>query len=274
MNERATEPDIEDQAYVIGKLGGSVITDKTRLKTANAPAVEAFAWAFGALPPARRKRIVLAAGGGSFGHATAHPEFLPDAPDRLAASAPVFHEWAALFEDIWHRTGPPCKVLNADALLQDQGAGVRWYPSPLQSLLAKGITPVLMPSIVFHHGRANLVSSDLLPLFVARTIRVSRYAALSDVAGVRINGEVIGSISPRDGPAALRAAETAETPDVTGGMRRKLRIMLRLAAQGVEGVICSGRPELLERALFASPPPGTCILPSDADARRPVPAVA
>jgi isopentenyl phosphate kinase len=274
MSERTKETDIENQTYVIGKLGGSVITDKTRLRTPSEPAIEAFSRAFGTLPADRRRRVVLAAGGGSFGHATAHPEFEPDAPDRLAASAPVFHEWAGLFEKIWHRAGPPCRVLNADALLKDGGAGVRWDPSPLRALLADGITPVLMPGIVFQQGRANLVSSDLLPLFVARTIKVSRYAALSDVSGLMIGGKTAASISSRDRKLALDAATNAVTPDVTGGMRRKLRIMLRLAAHGIEGVICSGRPELLENALFASPPPGTWIRPSDAQARRPIPAVA
>lgn len=253
--------DKREADYLIAKLGGSIITDKTRLKTPNDDAIREFARAFGDLHSSLRMRVILEAGGGSFGHAAAHPEFMPDEPDRLAAAAPVFHEWAALFEAIWHTAGPPCKVLNADALFRDTGKGIRFDPAALLDVLEQEVTPVLMPAIVFHHGRANLVSSDLLPLFVARTLSVSRYAALSDVAGVRIGAETIAAIPAHDRRRALDAATPSDKPDVTGGMRRKLRIMLRLAAQGIDGVICAGRPDFLERALTASPPPGTWILP-------------
>jgi hypothetical protein len=53
-------------------------------------------------------------------------------------------------------------------------------------------------------------------------------------------------------------------------MKLKLQVMLRMASQGIEGVICQGRPDLVEAALYASPPPGTWILPSDADTSEPI----
>ena len=40
--------------------------------------------------------------------------------------------------------------------------------------------------------------------------------------------------------------------------------------QGIEGVICQGRPDLVEAALHASPPPGTWILPGGADTSEPM----
>jgi isopentenyl phosphate kinase len=259
--------------YVIGKLGGSVITDKARLKTADEEAVLSFARAFGDLAPAKRRRVILVAGGGSFGHALAHPEFAPDAVDRTAAAAPVYHEWANLFEGIWRRAGPAAKTVTADQILTDTGAGIRFDPAPLLAALKGGLTPVLMPSVIFQHGRATIFTSDLFPLFVARVVRLVRFAALSDVEGVRIEGKTAATIAPEDRPAAIDAATPSEKPDVTGGMRRKLKITLRLASAGVEGVICKGRPDLLEDALFASPPPGTWILPGVAARRRPVPVV-
>jgi isopentenyl phosphate kinase len=274
MTQPTTDSSNTPNSYVIGKLGGSVITDKARLKTADEEAILSFARAFGDFAPALRRRVILIAGGGSFGHALAHAEFAPDATDRPAAAAPVFHEWAVLFEQIWRRAGPPCKTVTADELLRDTGAGIRLDPAPLHAILAAGVTPVLMPSVIFQRERTTIFTSDLFPLFVARAVGLTRFAALSDVEGVRIGGRTVATIAPEDRAAALGAATPSEKPDITGGMRRKLKIMLRLAAQGVEGVICRGRPELLEDALFASPPPGTWMLPGRTVRRPPASAVA
>ena len=268
------ESDHGHRDYVIGKFGGAIITDKARLKTADEAAVVSFAQAFGNLAPALRRRVILIAGGGSFGHALAHPEFAPDAPDRPTAAAPVFHEWAALFDRIWRRAGPPATVLTADRILRDTEPGVRFDPAPLHAALEAGMTPVLMPSVIFQRGHATIFTSDLFPLFVARAVRLKRFAALSDVAGMRIGGEIAAVIRPSDRATAFDAITPSEKPDITGGMHRKLAVMLRLASQGIEGVICSGRPDLLESALFASPPPGTWILPGEARRRSPIPAVA
>jgi isopentenyl phosphate kinase len=268
-----TQPDSDNghHDYVIGKFGGSIITDKARLMTADKAAIMSFARAFGALTPVLRRRVILIAGGGSFGHALAHPEFASDAADRAAAAAPVFHEWAGLFERIWQRAGPPVTVLTADRILRDTGSGVRFDPAPLHAALDAGVTPVLMPSVIFQRGHATIFTSDLFPLFVAKAFRVKRFAALSDVAGLRIGGAIAATLRPSDRATAFDAITPSEKPDITGGMRRKLSVMMRLARHGIEGVICSGRPDLLEPALFAAPPPGTWIRPG---AVQPVPAVA
>ena len=249
---------------MIAKLGGSIITDKARLQTANEAAIEGFAAAFGALSAVRRRHLLLVAGGGSFGNSIAHPGFAADAPDRIAATAPVIREWAALFERAWHRTGPPCRVFVAEELLKDTGHGVRFDGAPLLEALTEGRIPIMMPGVVFQPRRTNLISSDLMPLFAARVFGTARFTAFSDVAGVRIGGETVATIAAQDRKRALDAATLSGKPDATGGMRRKLQVMLRMAAQGIEGVICSGRPELVETALFASPPPGTWILPGAA----------
>ena len=258
-----------EHGYVIAKLGGSIITDKTRLQTADEDAIERFAAAFGALPVESRRRLLLVAGGGSFGNSTAHPDFAPDAPDRIAASLPVIRQWAAIFERAWHRAGPPCQVFTADHLLRNVGRGARFDATPLFAALAEGRIPVMMPGVVFQQRRTNLVSSDLMPLFASRVFKTVRFAALSDVAGVRISGETVPRIAVADRRRALDAATQSDKPDATGGMKLKLQVMLRMASQDVEGVICSGRPELVNAALFTSPPPGTWILPGATDTPRP-----
>ena len=128
----------------------------------------------------------------------------------------------------------------------------------------------MMPGVVFQRRRTNLVSSDLMPLFAARVFKTVRFAALSDVAGLRIGDETVARIPITDRKRALDAATRSDKPDATGGMRFKLQVMLRMASQGVEGVICSGRPDLVEAALFASPPPGTWILPGATTPSKPL----
>ena len=253
-----------ENGYVIAKLGGSIVTDKTRLHTADEEAIERFAAAFGALPAEAQRRLLLVVGGGSFGNSTAHPDFAPDAPDRIAASLPVIKQWTAIFENAWHRAGPPCRVITAEELLQGAGRRARFDPAPLFAALGEGRIPVMMPGVVFQQRRTNLVSSDLMPLFAARAFRTTRFTAFSDVAGLRIGGETAARIGRGDRKRALAAATRSDKPDATGGMKLKLQIMLRMASQGIEGVICQGRPDLVEAALFASPPPGTWILPAAA----------
>lgn len=246
------------KTYCICKIGGSLLTDKSRLRTPNGDAIGAYGRAIAALDAETRSSLILVAGGGSFGNATAHPDFLPGHPDRIAAVVPLFTEWAAILESGWRGAGLSVTVLTADKLFTVRHGALRFDAAPIRVILNCGAIPVLMGGVVWRGAAPRLVSSDVLPLFLARAFAVSRFVSLSDVPGLLVDGEVLRVIDPSISSRALLSAAPSRQPDATGGMRYKVETMLRLARLGTEGVICSGRnPSIIQAALSETPPPGT-----------------
>lgn len=247
-------------SYLACKIGGSVLTDKSRLKTPNQPAMAAYARQILALDAEARGRLVMIAGGGSFGSALAHPDYAASEPDHVAAAVANFDEWARLLEDSWIAEGLDCVVLTADRQFRREGASLVFDAEQVLNLLAGGTTPVLMGGMLQRKGGVRIFSSDVIPLLIARAMPLGRFASLTNVPGVLVDGAPLRRIDAMDRSLARAATQGSAVPDATGGMRLKLHAALRLSGMGVESVICSGLdPSLFARALLASPPPGTWI---------------
>ncbi len=231
------------------KLGGSVLTDKARLRTARPATIRRLA---GELASSAQPLLVVH-GAGSFGHILARKHRLDEGgstPARRAAAARVQADVKAL------------DALVVAALLDAGLAAVPIAPSAVLSLedgrvssmdltsflefSFLGFTPVTFGDVVRDVTRGFAVcSGDLLMLELARAFRPECAVFVADVDGL-LTGDpkrqrgmrLIEEVRPNDLDRVAFAPPARA--DVTGGIEAKVRRMFEIADHAGECLIVNG----------------------------------
>ena len=284
MNDGATGE------LVFLKLGGSLITDKTRAEAVQPDVLRRVA---GEVARARQDaphlRLLLGHGSGSFGHVAARqhgtragvrgePGWLgfaqvADAAARL--NRLVVAAFLAAGVPVWS-VQPSASVLCRD------GAIAAWPSQQLDLALARGLAPLIFGDAVLDSVRGGTIAStEELFVWLAPRLRPARIVLAGTVDGV-FSGDPLHDpaavlwpeITPDDLPRLRASLGGSHGVDVTGGMASKVAEMCQLAASqpGLEVRLVSGlRPDAIYRALLgAQDAGGTRIFqPSSSSASRP-----
>jgi acetylglutamate kinase len=145
----------------------------------------------------------------------------------------------ARIEGRWGRVGTPDTV----------------DPALVRTLWAAGLVPVVSPVAAGPAGEAVNVNADEAALGLARALHAAALVYLSDVDGVRIDGQAARSLGADE--AARRIADGT----ISGGMTLKVRVALDAAAAGIPEVVVAGKARLLGEF------PGTRIVAAGSEAR-------
>lgn len=256
------------------KLGGSLITDKTRPYTPRLETLNTLALQIAA---ARRNKpdlqLILGHGSGSFGHQAAS-EF----GTRQGVSgekgwhgfAEVWYQASALNRLVIFATrnaGLPAITLPpVAAVTARDGKIAAWDLAPLKSALANGLLPVIHGDVIFDKNRGGtILSTEDLFAHLARKIRPERILLAGLETGVwedfPSRNHIIKEITPQLFAKMTPSLEGSSGADVTGGMKAKVTEMLALVEQvpGLEVLIFSGEePDNVCKALQGENP-GTRI---------------
>lgn len=259
------------------KLGGSLITDKTRPYTARLDVLTGLIDELAAaLSPPRKLDLVLGHGSGSFGHSAAREHRTRDgitAPPTAEAAgstkaeqafwrgfAEVHHQAAELNRLVMqalHAAGVPAVAFPPSAsALAREGQISAWNIDPIRISLKQRILPVVYGDVVYDEARGGtILSTEDLFAYLARRLSPGRILLAGREAGVWEDfpgrKRLLNEINSRS-PAALRTGIGAAVgADVTGGMSSKVEQMLSLAGElGLSAQIFSGeQPGNLRRAL-------------------------
>lgn len=273
---------------VFVKLGGSIITDKTKPNTArlavlarlasevrSALAISAQQAGLGGVP----LRLVLGHGSGSFGHMVAS-SYGTRRGVRTPAEWRGFAEVAAaaarlnrIVTDSFLEAGVPIWSLPPSASARCRAGQLQWLETgPVEGALAHGLVPLLFGDVALDELQgATIVSTEQVFAYLARRLQPQRLILLGQVDGVFTADPVrdpLAQLIPRITPANWERIKGKLTgshaTDVTGGMLAKVQEMVDLAQElpGLSANILSGEKEgALEAALLASPEstPGTLI---------------
>ncbi len=192
-----------------------------------------------------KRELCIVHGGGSYGHPTALRYGLHEglrAPEQLMGFAEVHRSMRELNERVLqalHATGIPAISIPPGPLVTlRQGEVVSFMGEPFLQHLNAGLVPVTFGDVVLDAARgSSILSGDDLMLLLARLLRPEAAIFVADVEGV-IGRD--GSLLPlvTSPPPDLPWSEV-ET-DVTGGLKRKLSLMLELARDGFRCHIVSG----------------------------------
>ena len=254
---------------VFVKLGGSVITDKTREETPR-PNLMARLGAEVAAALASRPdlQLVLGHGSGSFGHMPARRY-----GTRLGVQGREgwlgFVEVAAvaarlnrLVTDAFLAAGVPVWSLQPSAsALCHGGELVSLSTGPVLQALAQGLVPLLYGDVALDRVRGGtIISTEQIFAYLARQLQPSRLILVGVVDGVYEGDPLrdpaarpVSLITPENWSSVRTALGGSFATDVTGGMLAKVEEMVSLLQDLPEmtvHLISGERPSALAAALL------------------------
>ncbi len=261
-------------SLVFLKLGGSLITDKTRPYTARIEKLDELAAEIASVMVENKDlRLVLGHGSGSFGHAAASLH-----TTRLGVST---HEAWKGFAEVWyqasrltrlvveafHQANLPIVTFSpAASVIAQDGKVSTWESYPIQAALSNGLLPIIHGDVAFDRilGGTILSTEDLFA-HLAHQIPPQRIllAGLEDGVWADFPSceHLLREITPDSILQLTPSLGAASGIDVTGGMYSKVIGMLSLLKEipNLEILIFSGeRPGNLRRALLGENP-GTLL---------------
>ena len=221
---------------VIAKLGGSVITDKTKPFSYRADVVSALAEEVAS----SGESVVIVHGGGSYGHTVARQHGLSsNSSNPTAAGVPQTR--AAMFElnslvckTMVESKLSPYTFAPFDAFADSGNSSAIW----LRSLMKAGVTPVTFGDVVFHKGGFKVLSGDYIMLELAKLIKPDRCVFAMDVDGVYEPDARV--IVPELTVTKVRKMKVPRGDDATGGMGLKLEVAAKVASLGCRVSFVSG----------------------------------
>jgi isopentenyl phosphate kinase len=247
------------------KLGGSLITDKSRQRTARQDIIDRIAFEIAASQKINPGlRLVLGHGSGSFGHIPAHQHQTRlgvTALDQWHGFAEVWHE-ARLLNQIMleslYKAGLPVLAFPPSACaITSLGKVVGWDVEALQAALTAHLIPVVNGDVVFDRSiGGTILSTEDVFSYLARQLKPKRILLAGIEPGVWADfparTRLIPDITPADKDTIAANVSGSAAVDVTGGMADKVHSMLTLIGEikHLEVMIFSGEGEgQIERAL-------------------------
>lgn len=226
------------------KLGGSLITDKTREETARLDVIRRLAREIRAAREARPDlQLLLGHGSGSFGHFAAkrtrlleRPEFDPIAYAEVGAAAARLNR---IVVDACVAEGVPAAALSPSASARcNDGRLQHLATHPIRTLLHHGAIPLVHGDVALDDVRgATIVSTENIFVYLAGILRPARIILAGEVGGVYTadptrdpEAQPIPELTPETLSEVAEALGSSAGVDVTGGMLSKVRTMVDLVA--------------------------------------------
>lgn len=235
------------------KLGGSLITDKTKPYTPRLDSLERLAREIRSVLNDRPEmRLLLGHGSGSFGHFAVkewlepHPYPPPEdlGEDGMRAYWQGFAEvWYRASQlnrhviDALHTAGVPAVAFPPSSTARARGGRIlSWDVESLQVALESGLVPVIYGDIAFDEVKGGtILSTEMLMFYLAHRLhpRVILLAGLEAAvwADFPARQERVERITAAAFDALSGRVGGSHGTDVTGGMRSKVEEMLELVHQ-------------------------------------------
>ncbi len=255
------------------KLGGSLITDKTRPRALRADVLKRLCEE---IATARKQEpnmlLLIGHGSGSFGHVAAKeyktrdgvplnpPSILsdisPPGGENLISKywhgfAEVWHEARALnvhVMDALRNAGIASMALPASGnIVSENGQVSIWHVEPIRRALSNGIVPVVYGDVIFDDQLGGtILSTEDLFMHLAVKLRPQRIllAGLEDgiYADFPARKHKVARVTPQSIHELSASIGASAGTDVTGGMDSKVRQMLALVEKidGLTAQLYSG----------------------------------
>lgn len=249
---------------IIVKLGGSVITDKSRYMTPDKRNIARLAKEIAQARKRKAFKLVIVHGAGSFGHMPAKKYKIKDgifterqkygfAYTNYSCAVLSQHVVSALLKE-----GIPAVVVPPMTVLDHSNKKLRKFDTRIiASLIDEGYVPVMRGDVVLDTVIGGSISSgDEQVPHLAKMLRARRI-----VYGVDVDG--IFTADPKTNPKAkfipyigkdnlqqvLSSLEEAKTHDVTGGMKGKITELLDRASVPIN-IVNARKPGCMKRMLL------------------------
>lgn len=255
------------------KLGGSLITDKTRDKTIRPDVLTRIAREIAEyVERADRRPLLLGHGSGSFGHTTAKKHGtragVGDAAGwrGFAAVSVAAQQLNRIVADALDAAGVPVfSVAPSSSVRCADGRIVHMDVAAIQTALTRGLVPLVMGDVAFDEVRGGtIVSTEEVFAFLAQHMPIERMLLAGETEGVYVSMQdrhVLPRITQASWETQRGGIGASRGADVTGGMAAKVQDVLTLAAAhpGLTVRIFSGLEVDAVRRALAGEAVGTVV---------------
>jgi isopentenyl phosphate kinase len=261
---------------VLVKLGGSLITDKTRPYTPRRDVIKRLA---GEIKRSiGSEKVIVGHGGGSFPHVSAskyqtHRGFIRE--DSKYGMAIVHNDAVKLnmivVEELLDAGVEAYPVQPSSISLADNGVIREMYLKPIELLLEYNMVPVVYGDVGIDLGRGcSILSTEEIFRYIAKHF-IDRYTVriimCGEVDGIYTSdpnldrgAKFIPRIYRENVDRVMAYLSSSRGIDVTGGMRHKVKVLVELAELGIKSIVINCLKEgRLERALRGREVRGTLI---------------
>ncbi|HKV08263.1 MAG TPA: isopentenyl phosphate kinase [Thermoanaerobaculia bacterium] len=260
---------------VLVKLGGSLITEKSREETVRPEVLSRLAGEIARAAAKIPDRIIVGHGSGSFGHVAASRSGIAGglrSADQLPGVSLTQDRAAALHRHVIAALlaagACPFSIAPSSAVTASGGKPVTLVDEPLLLALERGLLPVLYGDVVMDRDwGVSIASTEKLFDLLVRNLLAHGYAVrrvlwLGETDGLwDEERRTIPRVSAGSFAEAVKAIGAPSGTDVTGGMLHRLESALALARLGVPSLLANGlTPGLLESALRGDEVPGTEVV--------------
>lgn len=235
------------------KLGGSVVSNKGKLKTFSKKNVDSLSREIHSyLSETTERRVVIVHGGGSFGHVKAKEYSLRDGLKygaQLKGFAEVRQDMrllnSSIMDCLMNKGVTPVSV-SPESVVTVRDTAVESEDFRLiDSSVAHGLVPVTFGDAVFDSMRVfTIISGDVLMHSLAKHLRPQVSVFCTDVDGVYDSNPLIN----RDARLIRLLTESTKVSleestrsDVTGEMRGKLSVLFDIARYSSHTYVVNGR---------------------------------
>lgn len=260
---------------ILLKLGGSLITDKTKPYTARQDVVTSLSHQINrALKKNKNIQLIIGNGAGSYGHYPAVQYKMSNGIRRETQKMGfcIVQDAVARLNRIivggLLKMGVKAISIHPSSMIIARNKKIiRFFIEPLIASLSLGITPVIYGDIVNDETLGSSIFSTE-QLFEEITKRLSKKRITIDKiihngitkGVVDEKGKTIPLIQHNQMGSIREVLYSTEGFDVTGGMVHKLENAIRLTRQGVQTLIIDGvSDDVLYRALIGEKVEGTVI---------------
>jgi len=256
---------------ILVKLGGSVITDKSKLRTFRKTSCERLARELSS----SRDNLILVHGAGSYGHIEAkkhelHKGYRKDSQlEHVAAVQRDVRELnLKVLETLIDEGVRAVSVPPAAAATFSGGAVTSFEPDVFRRMADIGLVPVSFGDVVPDEAMGfSVCSGDLMMEALARSFTPELVIFCADVDGVYRSDpkrDKKAGLIPRLDSSSLRTVKKIESrhADVTGSIHGKLERMLAISRHCEKCMIVNGNvPGRLGKALRGETVVSTVVVP-------------
>ncbi|MEM7815540.1 MAG: isopentenyl phosphate kinase [Candidatus Aenigmatarchaeota archaeon] len=261
-------------SLVFVKLGGSLITDKSKPFTERVDVIKRLAYE---IHNARKKdvRVLIGHGGGSYPHEPARRYqtqkgiFSKDSLKGLALVQDAAARLNRIVVSALIEAGENAvSVQPSSFCIARNGKIIEGYTKPVEKMLDCGILPVVYGDVGMDVSKGCcILSTEEIFSFLAKKFKPERIIMCGKVDGVfnadpnkEKSAKLIPKINQKTFPEVKKYLTSSDGIDVTGGMLHKVELCLELAKSGTECEIINGLKEgNLGKALLGKKGIGTII---------------
>jgi len=260
---------------ILVKLGGSLITDKTKPFTPRLDVIKRLAREIHEARKEKEIKLIIGHGGGSFPHKPAKDyrtnegiinkesyigiSLVQDAASRLNR---------IIVSSLIDAGENAISVQPSVGLIAHEGRIKEWYLKPLEKMLEYNLLPVPYGDVAVDTKQGcSIISTEEILNYLAKTLESKRIILAGIVDGVftsdpqkNPNAKFIPEINSKNYNEIKKYLGGSAGIDVTGGMLHRVERIFELTTLGIEAEIINGEKQgYLKRALLGEKGLGTTI---------------